>query len=34
LAELYASRNGRATTDIIYGIKQLTEKNWEYGNEE
>jgi hypothetical protein len=34
LAEkLYAIRAGRATTDLIFGIRQLTEKNWKYGKE-
>jgi hypothetical protein len=29
--ELYAFRAGRTTTNLIFGIRQLTEKNWEYG---
>jgi hypothetical protein len=31
--KLYAFRAGTATTDLIFGIGQLTEKNWEYGQE-
>jgi hypothetical protein len=26
-------RTGGATTDLIFGIRQLIEKNWEYGKE-
>jgi hypothetical protein len=33
LAELYAFRAGRATTDLISGIRQLILKNWKYGKE-
>jgi hypothetical protein len=31
--ELYAFRRKRTTTDLIFGIRQLIEKNWEYGKE-
>jgi hypothetical protein len=29
--ELHAFREGKATRDLIFGIRQLNEKNWEYG---
>jgi hypothetical protein len=29
--ELYAFRADKATTDLISGTRQLTEKNWKYG---
>jgi hypothetical protein len=31
--ELHALRAGRVATHLIFGIKQLNEKNWEYGKE-
>jgi hypothetical protein len=31
--ELYAFRKGRVTADLLYGIRQLIEMNWEYGKE-
>jgi hypothetical protein len=31
--ELYEFRAGKATTDLIFGIRQLIEKNLEYGRE-
>jgi hypothetical protein len=31
--ELYAFRAGRATTDLFFGIRQMIEKNWEYGKD-
>jgi hypothetical protein len=31
--DLYAFRTDRATVDLIFGVRQLTEKNWENGRE-
>jgi hypothetical protein len=31
--ELYACRRGRATTDLIFGKRQVIEENWEYREE-
>jgi hypothetical protein len=31
--EQYAFRGGRATTDLISTVKQIKEKNWEYGRD-
>jgi hypothetical protein len=31
--ELHAFRAGSMTRDLIFGIRQLAEKNWEYGKE-
>jgi hypothetical protein len=28
--ELYAFRKGRATTDLVFRIGQMIEKNWQY----
>jgi hypothetical protein len=30
--ELYTFKAGTATTELIFGIRQLTKKKWEYGN--
>jgi hypothetical protein len=32
-AELYPLRRGMATTDLIFGVRQLIEGNWEYEKE-
>jgi hypothetical protein len=31
--ERYTFRSARSTTDLFFGIRQLIEKNWEYGKE-
>jgi hypothetical protein len=31
--EIYALRQGWATTDLIFGTRQIIEKNWEHGKE-
>jgi hypothetical protein len=31
--EQYAFRGRRATTDLIFTVRQIIEKNWEYGRE-
>jgi hypothetical protein len=31
--ELHAFRAGSMNRDLIFGIRQLTEKNWKYGKE-
>jgi hypothetical protein len=33
LAELYAFRRGRATTDLIFGMRHLIKNNWKYRKE-
>jgi hypothetical protein len=29
--EQYAFRGGRTTTDLIFTVRQIIERNWEYG---
>jgi hypothetical protein len=31
--DLYAFRVGKTNTDLIFGTRQLIQKNWEYGKE-